>query len=71
MTPSIFQPHSDLAPFVKCYWTLEGPAETTPTRNTIVPDGCMKPIFDYPDDVYRGLCSEKSVSYSHLARWYC
>lgn len=47
-----FEPNSDLAPFVKCYWTLESPKEKTPARNTIVPDGCMKLIFHY-GDLYR------------------
>jgi AraC-like DNA-binding protein len=49
MTPRIVEPHPDLAAFVKCYWTLESPKEKTPTRNTIVPDGCMKLIFHYGD----------------------
>lgn len=47
MKPRIFEPNNDLATFVKCYWTLESPKEKTPTRNTIVPDGCMKLIFHY------------------------
>lgn len=49
MKPQIFQPHKDLAPFVKCYWTLEGPKETAPQKNTIIPDGCIKMIFHYGD----------------------
>lgn len=47
MNPLIFQPHQHLAPFVKCYWTLESSKETTPQKNTIIPDGCMKMIFHY------------------------
>lgn len=47
MKPQIFEPNNDLATFVKCYWTLESPKEKTPTRNTIVPDGCVKLIFHY------------------------
>lgn len=47
MTHQIFEPHQDLAAFVKCYWTLEAPKEATPEKNTIVPDGCMKMIFHY------------------------
>ncbi len=49
MNPQIFEPNEELAEFVKCYWTLESPKEKTPTRNTIVPDGCMKLIFHYGD----------------------
>jgi AraC-like DNA-binding protein len=49
MNYEIFEPDNDLAPFVKCYWTLESPKEKTPEKNTIVPDGCMKMIFHYGD----------------------
>lgn len=49
MNHQIFEPNSDLAAFVKCYWTLESPKEKTPKKNTIVPDGCMKMIFHYGD----------------------
>jgi AraC-like DNA-binding protein len=47
--PQIFEPSSELAEFVKCYWTLESPKEKTPARNIIIPDGCMKLIFHYRD----------------------
>jgi len=47
MKYQIFEPDQDLAQLVKCYWTLESPNETTSTRNTIIPDGCMKLIFHY------------------------
>ena len=49
MIPKIFKPNSELANFVKCYWTLESSIEETPKRNTIVPDGTMKLIFHYGD----------------------
>jgi AraC-like DNA-binding protein len=49
MNYRIFEPGSDLATYVKCYWTLESPHEQTPQKNTIVPDGCMKMIFHYGD----------------------
>lgn len=49
MKPEIYQPNSELTEFVKCYWTLEGEKESTPQRNTIVPDGTMKLIFHYGD----------------------
>ncbi|APQ18074.1 helix-turn-helix domain-containing protein [Maribacter hydrothermalis] len=50
MKHRIFEPHKDLASFVKCYWTLEIPKAETPTKNTIVPDGCIKMIFHYGDN---------------------
>ncbi len=49
MNPKIFEPNSDLADFVNCYWTLESPKGKTPQKNTIVPDGTMKLIFHYGD----------------------
>lgn len=49
MNHQIFEPNSNLSALVKCYWTLESTKEATPTRNTIVPDGCMKLIFHYGD----------------------
>ncbi len=49
MKPEIYQPNSELTAFVMCYWTLEGEKESTPQRNTIVPDGTMKLIFHYGD----------------------
>lgn len=49
MHPQIFETHQDLAPFVKCYWTLESSNDKTPKKNTIVPDGSMKMIFHYGD----------------------
>jgi AraC-like DNA-binding protein len=49
MNYPIIEPNQDLSALVKCYWTLESPKEKTPTRNTIVPDGCMKLIFHYAD----------------------
>ena len=49
MNAKIFKPSEYLVDFVKCYWTLDGAKETTPKRNTIVPDGTMKLIFHYGD----------------------
>lgn len=49
MKPEIYQPKRELTEFVKSYWTLEGEKESTPQRNTIVPDGTMKLIFHYGD----------------------
>ncbi|MFY7998425.1 MAG: DUF6597 domain-containing transcriptional factor [Candidatus Kapaibacteriota bacterium] len=49
MKPQIFEPSSELKEFVLCYWNLEGDNDTTPIKNTIVPDGTMKLIFHYAD----------------------
>lgn len=49
MKPNVFDPHSDLADVVQCYWTLESDLGKTPSKNTIVPDGTMKLIFHYGD----------------------
>ncbi len=39
------QPNAELNSFVKCYWTLLGPAHPNPEKQRIVPDGCMEMIF--------------------------
>lgn len=49
MTPQIIKAAGILSEFVKCYWTLESNPEDAPTRNKIVPDGCIKMIFHYGD----------------------
>ncbi|TAF31529.1 MAG: AraC family transcriptional regulator [Cytophagales bacterium] len=49
MKPQIFEPSLELAEFVLCYWNLEGDQASTPSQNTIVPDGTMKLIFHYAD----------------------
>lgn len=48
-----FQPHADLAPFVKCYWTLEVPASGETQRQRIIPDGCIEMAFILGDDIKR------------------
>lgn len=53
MNYQTFQPHSDVASLVKCYWTLEVPAEASPQKQRIIPDGCMEMIFLLGDDVKR------------------
>ncbi|TND09274.1 MAG: AraC family transcriptional regulator [Bacteroidetes bacterium] len=44
-----YNPVSDLSAFVKCFWSLDGPAENKPEKQRIVPDGCMEMIFHYGD----------------------
>jgi hypothetical protein len=45
MSHQTFEPKTNLTVFVKCYWTLEGPKEKTPSEKKIVTDGSMKMIF--------------------------
>lgn len=47
MIPQIISPCQELACVVKEYWTLESLESDTPSKNIIVPDGCMKLIFHY------------------------
>lgn len=53
MNYQTFPPHPDLAPLVKCYWTLEVPADKDPQRQRIVPDGCIEMAFILADDIKR------------------
>lgn len=52
MNYQTFEPCNELRTLIKCYWTLESPAEETPEIQTIVPDGCIEMIFHY-GDLYR------------------
>ncbi len=47
MNYKTYPPSTQLSPLIKCYWTLEGPKEELPQRQTIVPDGCMEMIFHH------------------------
>lgn len=53
MNYQTFQPHTDLASLVKCYWTLEIPAGENPQRQRIIPDGCIEMAFILGDDIKR------------------
>jgi AraC-like DNA-binding protein len=44
-----YQPSDILKSFVRCYWTLDAPAQAIPEKQRIVPDGCMEMIFHYGD----------------------
>ncbi len=48
-----FQPHPDLESLVKCYWTLEVPAQQEFQRQLIIPDGYIEMFFLLGDDVKR------------------
>ncbi|NOS90889.1 MAG: AraC family transcriptional regulator [Cyclobacteriaceae bacterium] len=47
-----YPPSDTLAPFIKCYWSLEAPIDDKPERQRIVPDGCMEMIF-HCGDLYK------------------
>ena len=44
-----YNPRPDLQYVVKCFWTLEMDAQSTPSRQRIIPDGCMEMIFHFGD----------------------
>lgn len=48
-----FQPHSDLESLIKCYWTLEVPADSDSQKQRIIPDGCIEMAFILGDDIKR------------------
>jgi AraC-like DNA-binding protein len=48
-----YKPHRDLESIVKCYWTLEVPAEMNAPKQRIVPDGCLEMCFILGDDIKR------------------
>ncbi len=48
-----FKPHSDIETIVKCYWTLEVPAQKDTQRQLILPDGCVDMCFIPGDDIKR------------------
>ena len=49
MNYQIYKPSETLRPFIKCYWTLEGPTEAKISKQKILPDGCMEMIFHHGD----------------------
>lgn len=53
MNYQTFQPHTDLASLVKCYWSLEIQAAANPPKQRIIPDGCIELIFILGDDIKR------------------
>lgn len=61
MNYQTFPPDSTLRAFVKCYWTLESPAEENLQRQRIVPDGCMEMIFHYGDLYKQYLDNDESL----------
>lgn len=48
-----FEPHSDLAAIVKCFWVLEVPGDMKAPKQRVIPDGCIEMCFILGDDVRR------------------
>jgi AraC-like DNA-binding protein len=44
-----YDPPETLRSFIKCFWSLEAPAQSIVEKQRIVPDGCMEMIFHYGD----------------------
>ena len=61
MNYQTFQPHPDLSALVKCYWSLEVPAEMQAPKQRIVPDGCIEMFFILGDDVRRYTSEDEFV----------
>lgn len=61
MNYQTFQPHPDLKSLIKCYWTLEVPAEGSAQRQRILPDGCIELIFILGDDI-KSIISEEEFT---------
>ena len=53
MNYQTFQSHPDLDALIKCYWSLEVPAESKSSKQRIIPDGCLEMIFILGDDIKR------------------
>ena len=48
-----YSPCPRLAPFVKCFWTLEGAADNSSSPEPIYPDGCMEIVLNLADPFQR------------------
>ncbi|WP_422360921.1 AraC family transcriptional regulator [Reichenbachiella sp.] len=53
MNYQTYQPHPDLESIIRCYWTLEVPADPNAQKQRIVPDGCIEMAFILGDDIKR------------------
>lgn len=53
MNYETFPPSPDLAPFVRCYWTLEVSPDESKEKQRIVPDGCIELAFILGDNIKR------------------
>jgi len=61
MNYQTFQPRADLESLIKCYWTLEVPAEESNQRQRIIPDGCIEMIFILGEDIKRYVTENESI----------
>ncbi len=61
MNYQTFQPHSDLESLIKCYWTLEVPANSNSQKQRIIPDGCIEMAFILGDDIKRYTSEDEFV----------
>jgi len=61
MNYQTFQPHAHLESLVKCYWTLEVPAQKDVQKQRIIPDGCIEMFFILGDDVKRYTSEDKFI----------
>ncbi len=53
MNYQVYKPSSDLESLIKCYWTLEVPAEKNAQKQRVIPDGCIEIAFILGDDIKR------------------
>jgi AraC-like DNA-binding protein len=53
MNYQTYQPHPDLTALIKCYWTLEVPADFEASKQRIISDGCLEMAFVLGDDIKR------------------
>jgi AraC-like DNA-binding protein len=65
MNYQTFPPHPDLQALVKCYWTLEVPAQANPPKQCIIPDGCIEMAFLLGEDVKRYTTNEAFILQPH------
>jgi len=48
-----YNPSGRLAPYIKCFWRLEGPVENSSSPEPIFPDGCMEIVLNLADPFQR------------------
>ncbi len=56
-----YQPHPDLESLVKCYWTLEVPAQPETQKQRIIPAGYLEMAFILGDDIKRYTTEDKFI----------
>ncbi len=61
MNYQTYTPYPDLEALMKCYWTLEVPADPSPDRQRIIPDGCIEMAFILGDDIKRYTAGDEFI----------